>query len=83
MSEIPTNVLDSMLADPDLLDSILSYHVVVGEALAADELAAAGAVETLNGSLTMPLDGDALVHQRRRSNGHLRRESSRPTPRST
>ena len=42
ISEIPTNVLDSMLADPALLDSILSYHVVVGEALPADALADAG-----------------------------------------
>jgi uncharacterized surface protein with fasciclin (FAS1) repeats len=61
MSEIPTNVLDSMLADIDLLDSILSYHVVVGEALGADELAAAGTVETPSGSLTLTVDGDALV----------------------
>ena len=41
ISEIPTNVLDSMLADPALLDSILSYHVVVGEALAVGPAAAA------------------------------------------
>ena len=61
MSEIPTNVLDSMLADPDLLDSILSYHVVVGEALSAEDLAAAGSVETPNGSLTLAMDGDVLV----------------------
>ena len=61
MSEIPTNVLDSMLADIDLLDSILSYHVVVGEALGADELVAAGTVATLNGSLTLTADGDVLV----------------------
>ncbi len=61
MSEIPTNVLDSMLADIDLLDSILSYHVVVGEALGADELAAAGTVATLNGPLTLTADGDVLV----------------------
>ena len=61
MSEIPTNVLDSMLADPDLLDSVLSYHVVVGEALSAEDLAAAGSVETPNGSLTVAMEGDALV----------------------
>jgi uncharacterized surface protein with fasciclin (FAS1) repeats len=61
MSEIPTNVLDSMLADTDLLDSILGYHVVVGEALGADDLAAAGTVETPSGSLTVAADGDALV----------------------
>ena len=61
MSEIPTNVLDSMLADIDLLDSILSYHIVVGEALGADDLAAAGTVETANGALTLAADGDVLV----------------------
>ena len=61
MSEIPTNVLDSMLADPDLLDSILSYHVVVGESLSAEDLAAAGSVDTPNGSLTLALDGDILT----------------------
>jgi uncharacterized surface protein with fasciclin (FAS1) repeats len=50
-----------MLADTDLLDSILSYHVVVGETLGAEDLAAAGTVETLNGSLTLTADGDVLV----------------------
>jgi uncharacterized surface protein with fasciclin (FAS1) repeats len=61
MSEIPTNVLDSMLADVDLLDSILGYHVVVGEALGAEDLAAAGTVDTPSGSLTLTADGDVLV----------------------
>jgi transforming growth factor-beta-induced protein len=59
ISEIPTNVLDSMLADPALLDSILSYHVVVGEALPADMLV--GDVETLNGTLTIAMDGETVV----------------------
>jgi uncharacterized surface protein with fasciclin (FAS1) repeats len=59
MSEIPTNVLDSLLADPALLDSILSYHVVVGEALPSDMLV--GDVETLNGTLTISVDGDTVV----------------------
>ena len=48
-----------MLADPDLLDSILSYHVVVGEALPSDMLF--GDLETLNGSLTIAVDGDTVV----------------------
>jgi uncharacterized surface protein with fasciclin (FAS1) repeats len=61
MSEIPTNVLDAMLADIELLDSILSYHIVVGEALGADDLAAAGSVETPSGSLTLTMEGDVLV----------------------
>ena len=59
MSEIPTNVLDSMLADPALLDSILSYHVVVGEALPSDMLF--GDLETLNGTLTIAVEGDTVV----------------------
>jgi uncharacterized surface protein with fasciclin (FAS1) repeats len=59
ISEIPTNVLDSMLADPALLDSILSYHVVVGEALPSDMLF--GDLETLNGALTITVEGDTVV----------------------
>jgi uncharacterized surface protein with fasciclin (FAS1) repeats len=58
---IPTNVFDSILADTDLLDSILSAHVVAGQALSPDELAAAGSVETLSGPLAVALDGDVLV----------------------
>ncbi len=59
MSEIPTNVLDSLLADPELLDSILGYHIVVGEALPSDMVV--GDLETLNGALTITGDGDTLV----------------------
>ena len=59
MSEIPTNVLDSLLADPELLDSILGYHIVVGEALPSDMVV--GELETLNGALTITGDGDTLV----------------------
>ncbi len=59
ISEIPTNVLDSMLADPALLDSILSYHVVVGEALPSDMLV--GELETLNGVLTITAEGDTVL----------------------
>ena len=71
MSEIPTNVLDSMLADPDLLDSILSFHVVVGESLSAEDLAAARSVDTPNGSLTLALDGDILTVNGGESNRHV------------
>lgn len=59
MSEIPTNVLDSLLADPELLDSILGYHVVVGEALPSDMLV--GDLDTVNGTLTIALEGDTAV----------------------
>jgi uncharacterized surface protein with fasciclin (FAS1) repeats len=60
-SRIPTNVFDSILADTDLLDSILSAHVVAGQALSPDELAAAGSVDSLNGPVAVTLDGDVLV----------------------
>jgi uncharacterized surface protein with fasciclin (FAS1) repeats len=49
--KIPQNVIDSILADADLLNSILLYHVVSGDALDADALLAAGSVETAGGAL--------------------------------
>lgn len=58
---IPENVFDSIVADLDLLSSILGYHVVVGDALSADELVAAGTVDTTSGPLDISLDGETLV----------------------
>ena len=58
---IPENVWDSILADPDLLTSILGYHVVVGDAFTADELLEEGTVETLSGTLEITADGDTLL----------------------
>ena len=60
-AEINENVWDSIIADPELLSSILGYHIVVGEALSADELEAAGTVETLSGTLEISVDGDTIV----------------------
>jgi uncharacterized surface protein with fasciclin (FAS1) repeats len=60
-SRIPTNVFDAILADTDLLDSILSAHVIAGRALSPDDLAAAGAVDSLNGPVAVSLDGDVLA----------------------
>jgi uncharacterized surface protein with fasciclin (FAS1) repeats len=60
-TQIPENVWDSIIADPELLSSILGYHVVVGEALSADDLVAAGSVETLSGNLAVSADGDTIV----------------------
>jgi uncharacterized surface protein with fasciclin (FAS1) repeats len=60
-TQIPENVWDSIIADPELLSSILGYHVVVGESLSADDLSAAGSVETLSGNLEISGEGDALV----------------------
>ena len=57
---IPPADLDAVLADTDVLTSILTYHVVP-ERLSSSELAEAGTVATVNGAeLDVALDGDAL-----------------------
>lgn len=59
---IPANVLDSILADTELLTSILTYHVVSGEALSSADLAEAGTATTVNGAeLAFALDGESLT----------------------
>ena len=73
-AKIPQNVLDSILADSALLNSILVYHVVSGAALAPADLVAAGSVETAHGApLAVTQDGDDDRDQRRRGNRALRR----------
>jgi len=58
--KIPKADLDKVLADKDLLTSILTYHVVAGKMSSAD-LAKAGTLTTVNGAeLTIAKDGDAL-----------------------
>ncbi|CAN5820633.1 hypothetical protein BH24ACT5_BH24ACT5_21470 [soil metagenome] len=60
--KIPANVLDSILAQDDVLSSILTYHVISGQALSGADLAAAGTEVTVNGAeLTFTLDGDSLL----------------------
>jgi uncharacterized surface protein with fasciclin (FAS1) repeats len=59
--EIPPADLDAVLADTDLLTSILTYHVVP-EQLSSSELADAGTVATVNGAeLEITMDGDTLM----------------------
>lgn len=59
---LPSNVLDSILADEDMLAMILDYHLVPGQSLATADLAEAGSVETLTGdSIDFALDGETLV----------------------
>ena len=59
--KIPQNVIDSILADADLLNSILTYHVVSGQALAPADLVAAGSVETAGGAvLEVTQEGDVI-----------------------
>jgi uncharacterized surface protein with fasciclin (FAS1) repeats len=59
---IPEADLNAILADQDLLASILTYHVVAGESLDAQELIDAGTVETVNGeTLTIATSGDSVT----------------------
>ena len=52
----------AVLADKELLTSILTYHVIAGESLDAAGLGAAGSAVTVNGAeLTFTADGDALA----------------------
>jgi len=48
---IPAADLEAVLADKELLTSILTYHVVAGESLDAAALGSAGSAETVNGAM--------------------------------
>lgn len=51
--------LDDIIADTELLTSILTFHVVAGESMDLQMLIDAGTVETVNGgSLTIEASGD-------------------------
>ncbi len=55
------SVLGALQADFDLLDRVLQYHAVA-EALTAENLIAAGEVDTLLGeAITIAVDGDTVV----------------------
>jgi transforming growth factor-beta-induced protein len=58
---IPPADLDAVLADNELLTSILTYHVVAGQSLTAAELGTAGELETVNGeTLAFGADGTTV-----------------------
>jgi uncharacterized surface protein with fasciclin (FAS1) repeats len=61
---IPEADLAAVLADTNLLTSILTYHVVAGEPLSSADLIAAGSVTTVNGAdLTITdVDGTLTVN---------------------
>ena len=60
-AEIPEDQLNAILADKELLTSILTYHVVAGEQLNAAALGEAGTVTTVNGaSLELGADGTTV-----------------------
>ncbi len=56
---IPEDQLSAILADTDLLTSILTLHVVAGDSMDLQQLIDAGTVDTVNGeSLTIEASGD-------------------------
>lgn len=58
---IPQETLDMVLADTDLLTTILTYHVIGGESLNADGLADASTAATVEGSeLSFGADGTTV-----------------------
>jgi uncharacterized surface protein with fasciclin (FAS1) repeats len=58
---IPAEDLDAVLADQELLTSILTYHVVAGESLDAAALGEAGTAATVNGAeLEFGADGTTV-----------------------
>jgi uncharacterized surface protein with fasciclin (FAS1) repeats len=57
---IPAADLDAVLADTDLLTSVLTYHVVAGQRLTAADLATAGQLTTVNGA-TLTFGGDGTT----------------------
>lgn len=58
---VPEAVFTALINDPELLGSIIGFHVVEGQALSAADLASAGTVETLSGALAITDDGGTLV----------------------
>jgi uncharacterized surface protein with fasciclin (FAS1) repeats len=64
-AKIPAADLQAVLADTDLLTSILTYHVIGGEQLSAEDLVAQGTAATVNGgelTFTEAADGALMVN---------------------
>ena len=61
--KIDKATIDKLLADPKGdLTKILTYHVIAGKKMSADDLVKAGAVTTVNGgSLTVTKSGDTYI----------------------
>ncbi len=62
---LPPGTLDAVLADQDLLTSILTLHVVAGERLSSADLAELDSVTTVNGAditLEVADDGSLMVN---------------------
>ena len=64
-ADVPPSDLDAILADTELLTSILTYHVVAGESLSAADLAEAGSVTSVQGGelrFTADEDGALIIN---------------------
>ena len=64
-AKIPPADLDAILADTDLLTSILTFHVVAGQRLSSADLLEAGFAETVQGSdlvFTTTSDGSITIN---------------------
>ncbi len=58
---LPAGTLDDLLADPEALTDVLTYHVVDGDVMSSD-LSDGMEVEALNGgTLTIGVDGDTVT----------------------
>ena len=62
-AKLPKSTLDAVLADPSgALTEILTYHVIAGKALDAQQLADAGTEKTVNGAdVTIAATGDTIT----------------------
>jgi uncharacterized surface protein with fasciclin (FAS1) repeats len=59
---LPEGTIDAVLADTDLLTSILTFHLVAGEQLSSAELAELDSVATVNGAdLALEVAGDGTL----------------------
>ncbi|MEZ5341473.1 MAG: fasciclin domain-containing protein [Acidimicrobiales bacterium] len=59
---IPEDILNAVLADKDLLTAVLTYHVIPGESLGADELGAAGTEPTVESNDVMLSTDGTMVN---------------------
>ena len=62
-AKLPKSTLDAVLADPSgALTKILTYHVIAGKSLDAQQLADAGTEKTVNGAdVTIAKSGDTIT----------------------
>ncbi len=60
-ADLPEDQLAAVLADKDLLTSVLTFHVIAGDSLSSAELIEVGSATTVNGGeLTFTANDDAL-----------------------